>query len=732
MEFQSSNEVDFPINHPESPKPNLLKRGFWSLIVITIIALIGLEVNKKFPEIKYTFFPNTKVIARNPIIPILPPQPSLNPDAWLDDISLDEPEEKKPEIGEQLGPVLDDKNKWLQSTTNSAEPLVLPMSANQPPLPWIPSQVVTTPTISVPSSTLPFPKYQVITHTERKSIDTEMETVAKFLTVQNPVEAPYLRFFTMYAMPTEPNYTIGYGGRDTTISLRQAGFLVLSFVLNSCANFQHSKGTIITPTMVPGSDTLCYINILDYGWNKDQWDRVSKVQPYVAEPLVNHSAYNLGRLVGGNMLFRGDWFIVNATDAQRQLDAKINELIYYDLLFDNAIPKNGNDFRKNIGVDLKTSLKDNIDRRVILEAGTSGVSIATGGNRKIQSIRTPFGYYWETFDTKNLDFFNNLELGDDQKDAGELIASHKNGTQIYFLVNDKDNRVDFADNGLVDDTSLLKAKSLNLPIEHRVRTSISCINCHLNGINQIHNDINESIKEGVTLNVLVQPKYDLYKDFDEYRKAKDRYLILDRKFVNNGIDSIVENDNKIYEQAIRECNGLIPSQNAKLFMAICQWYDKPLFLPQAALECGVSPAVYIERTVGCISARVNRVAANDKFSIPRKYWDSLDPAGDYAHSILTIRLHSPEGTKFNVNAIIKPTYSNTQKKILGDKVLLITRDCNITVTENGQEICLGSLKKGELVPYIKFDGRFYRVDHEGHIGFIYKNYCTVAPPGGNQ
>lgn len=558
----------------------------------------------------------------------------------------------------------------------------------------------------------------------QKSAETEMAAVAGFLARAQPAEAPYLRFFTFYGLPDDPAFTIGLGGRDVQIGLRQAGLLTLSFVLNSTAHVQRSQGAIVTPTMVPGSSTLAYINLEDYGWTADQWERISRVDPYLSGAMLDQQGLATRYHVAGNLLFRGDWFIAHATDAQRQADAKIAELIYYDLLYDQQPPKNGAEFRKALGIDAESAIRNNLDRRVIMEAGKSSVSIATGGNRKIQGIRTPSGYYWETFDTKALDYLNNLELDDKLKDAGELIASHKNGTQVYLLVNQDDARVDFADNGLVEDTNPL-GKRTTRPIDRRVRTAASCMVCHAAGLNPVSNSVAESLRVGVELNVLVHPDRQQYAGYREFREARERYRRLDRRYINNGIDEAIAADNRIFESAVRQCNGLQPSQNAYLLWAVRQWYDDPVTLTRAAVECGVSSAQYVENTRGSISARVSRIVASDKFAIPRRYWESLDPPGDYAHSVLTIRLHDPAKVRTAVQkvyrqpvaTVVTPQSSTPPGNVPTGHIRAIGLT-PVLVTVDGRETTIGTLSPGQMVPHSSFDGTWYQITMDGRVGFV--------------
>src|SRR5690606_36998888 len=147
------------------------------------------------------------------------------------------------------------------------------------------------------------------------------------------------------------------------------------------------------------------------------------------------------------------------------------------LLYDDETPDTLEEYQKLWQVDInkiREVLK--IERRGVVDYGNSGVS---RHNRLLLGSRTELGYYWESQDSKVEDYVENIFS--EEKDAGEIINSHRNGLQVYLLVNANNERVDFADNALVIDKSD--------PQDVRVRTAKSCVICHAGGINPVNDEI---------------------------------------------------------------------------------------------------------------------------------------------------------------------------------------------------------------------------------------------------
>src|SRR5262245_20962319 len=149
----------------------------------------------------------------------------------------------------------------------------------------------------------PQPQAQAGPQAPRLTHQSELEAAEKFLYggKVRVEDLNFIRFFTTFAIPEKYKFR----DRERVVELRHQAELCLPFALNSVASV-NSFGFIEKPKRVPGSDTLWYVDIRDFGWKEDDIDAVFKLQPYFLTPLVD----------GKNpaVMFRADWFIVNALD----------------------------------------------------------------------------------------------------------------------------------------------------------------------------------------------------------------------------------------------------------------------------------------------------------------------------------------------------------------------------------------------------------------------------------
>lgn len=438
------------------------------------------------------------------------------------------------------------------------------------------------------------------------SPQSEMAAAETHLHSKVPVEdVNHIRYFTTYAIPEKVK------SGDGEVSMRRQAEQALPFVLNSCASVK-SEGYIERPRRVPGSDTLWYIDIRDYGWKVEDIDAVFKLQPYFLYPVVE-SKNNV-------ILYRADWFLVNAMDVTKQDDRGLKDFAYYILQYGKGNePKNADDFRRAWLVDIKTIRAQKLETGTVVDKGESGVSQHT---RQLRRGRTVTGYYWETRDVKAHDLDpEKLKSRDyledifaNQVDAGEYIASHKNGLQVYLLsagTNQKFAEVKFGDPTLVVDRQDSK--------DPRVRTPKSCVVCHVTGILPYSNAIRDLFRLGGDLK---------FKDRDLARAVKAFYLKHD--------GSEVEDDNRIFERAVKQCNGLTPEANMRAFLDVYEWYwNEKLSLAQAALECGVAVEALRKALGKATTGRL--VYLYHGKGIHRDIWDSIH-SGGYIQSMLLLRV----------------------------------------------------------------------------------------------
>lgn len=435
-----------------------------------------------------------------------------------------------------------------------------------------------------------------------KTPNSETVEAIAFLETLAPEDRNYIKLFTQYNLPADVTLK-GEGGE---ISLRDAALLTFRFWIHSLS----SAFNFVQPVKV--SDTLYAIDIRDYGWTPEAFEKVSEIDPYFRVPWIDQAVDAQMRLIGGNAILRMDWFIVHSSNTTKQLDVGINIFPYYELLYArHGIPKNVDELRKVWGFDLAQSEDFRILKGTVVD---NGKSIVATHNRQLTRARTSTGYWWETSDVKNVeeqkDYVENLDptIRKEHVDAGEIIGSNYIGMQIYALVDGQGNRIEFADNAIATDGTDSRDK--------RVRTARSCIICHPRGINHADNAVVD-ILDTTILNV---------------HDKVDRN-ILDGFYVNNNLTELINDDQELYARAIEQANGLTPELNMYYYEQLVSWYEKDIDQAQAVLEWGVSPEKMKEKLSVSISARLLGLTKNKPVSRP--LWEKLK-GGVFAQGMLYI------------------------------------------------------------------------------------------------
>jgi len=377
---------------------------------------------------------------------------------------------------------------------------------------------------------------------------------------------------------------------DAPLNQREAIARQLAFVASSVSRQPVLDYTI--PYNLPGTN-LFRIDLRLLKWDRHDFAGILK-QRYPYDPV------NVNPLV-----ISAKWFVVEATDANAS-DT------YYRLLYGGRkIPKTLDDFLNFWGVDSRQ-----VQLRFGLIEGNSGVSKQR--IRWIENRPIVRGYAWGT-----RDFFeikpgsDPLEqpAGDFKYDAGEWILGvpkvsllHQvrcNG-QVYFLENGAGKRIDKADGDLVEDATHYRGYS-------QIRTSGSCIQCHVEGLNPpTVNEFKSIIVQGV----------DVYAD-PLTQEALDR-------FHGGSIGKDLARNSEDYSTFVKACNGLAPKDNATEFKTVVDRYDKDVDAAQAALELGDITAVEFRLALAFASARGisigTRLSGLERdVAIPRTSWEASYP-----------------------------------------------------------------------------------------------------------
>lgn len=335
-------------------------------------------------------------------------------------------------------------------------------------------------------------------------------------------EAKYARYLTLYAAD------------------RPEVEKTLFFWVNSLSNQRVLKLPIKL------SDTLYRVDLRDYGWSLESWAAVAAEDPYY------NGAY-------GNLIVRGDWFIVQTSDGTRSPS-------YYRLLYGlGKEPKNADEFRKFWAADVNLARQQGAEVGAVVDTDDSIVALH---NRIIAQIRTVNGWYWQSFDTNadsgKKNALENLHVGF-QFDAQEHIISLRNGLHAYLLSDAKGARLEFADPAIAKDRTGHKRATVDNPI--------SCVRCHgrSDGVIPPGNKLLDLLNNGglATSN-----------DKTLQQKLEAFYL------TDNGQD--MRDAQRNYAAQIMYLTGWTGRVNTEKFERMVRWYDQKVTLDQAAIELGVS------------------------------------------------------------------------------------------------------------------------------------------------
>lgn len=535
-------------------------------------------------------------------------------------------------------------------------------------------------------------------HIPMKSLDSELADVNRFIARLPEHQASRLRFFTTYAVPRRLR-------NDAVLTL---SFWIHSLVGLSTESLENGGGYYPLAMMVdgefkpirnvPGSDTLWWVNLDELNWTEQAWETVSDADGYVRQPVVDHRHYNYLRLIAGNALLRADWFIAHTSNTARQDDID-KEPLYYELLYaKSGIPKDVADFQRIWGGDPEQA------RKFASEFGsliTNSKAVAYN-NRIITGYRTTLGYYYQTYDVKNQeghrDYFENIPLGKPPKvvDAGEAITVNQLGLQVYFLLDDKGNRIEFGQDPIVRDTTTWH------DTDTRVITGRSCVICHVDGINPVENTLAEMMKTRQQLNI---------KDPQDYLATKRFYL-------SGKLEQQIKDDQILYARAVARTNGLTTAENAAAFKRIIDWYDKDLTVSQAAHECGVT-AEYFKAKVGVsVSGRLGAIITRLR-PMPRKSWESVGAdgvPGHFAQAMLILK-----GTTLQE---IQQLQQQAVENLV--EVYVVTKDTHIYSGRKKLQL----LRAGTVLENVDLDhesnsDNWVHIIHNGVDGFVPTNHVEI-------
>lgn len=486
------------------------------------------------------------------------------------------------------------------------------------------------------------------------------------------------------------------------------GYLALTMWVHSLSN----QMLVRLPQLVDGGNgTLFRVDKRDYGWSDQAWENVSSEDPYFREPFINHELYNSIRIItASNPIVRADWFIDATSTPVKQIDNDRKNVLYYELIYGDKIPKTRQEFydfwRADIAKIEGKDGKPSLVQQLLVKTGKSRVA---RHNRVLARAPTELGYLWETSDFKNSNgarnVVNNLYPGvmfHPESDAGEFIVSDLLGLQKYFVVDKNGNRLDVADPGIARDRE-------NEDV--RVMTGRSCVECHAGGINDATNVLVDEIMASNTLK---------FADYNFKIKADTAYFgsIRDLKTgeLKSKLDYLIKEDQERYNQATFNIAGLTAQQSAGLFKKMLNNYNSEVTLEVAAAECGVSVPEFQEKVRKGVNGELNALAV-DGTPIARETWEYINN-GAYQQAMMLI---------WATGKTIKQEYGNisTEKNLPpADTEVKSIRTGLGANLKTGKDV-IAEIPPDTVLDVLETRGDWFKVRFSGKVGWVYSKKVQV-------
>jgi hypothetical protein len=394
---------------------------------------------------------------------------------------------------------------------------------------------------------------------------------------QPPEIRPYLRYLSLHNLDAKE---------------RAAAIPVIA------GHVQHlSRASDITRPGVVAGGMLLRVNLQDYGWTAETWDKLAN-DPYFTVSLVVKKNWPGGVWPGDGRHYPANAFpyqwkeqspapwlseepcspekvaaliewaqsrapVVRADYFFRETATAADGRLYYQFLG----VKDEKTFHDLVGFDRKKAEAFRFELRDAV--ATSGVTLKPRAITRHDSLG---GSVWRSLDFKapTKDKHPLRVLGRDLEkiyDATEQFAHLPNGMWATFIGDNKGALQDFAPPDIAGDHS-------STSNDKRVLSGISCFRCHADGGLQPVN--------GFFRNLLHPPLELRSKDYEKARELRQQYL--------RDLDVHLKRDRAIYEAAIKEATGLTSKEYTKRLSAY--WTateDRLMTTKEAARDLAVTP-----------------------------------------------------------------------------------------------------------------------------------------------
>jgi serine/threonine-protein kinase len=356
--------------------------------------------------------------------------------------------------------------------------------------------------------------------------------------------------------------------------------------LSKSINCTSRTSRLVIPQAIDDKNTIYAVDISELGWNDDLWQAVQKVYPYRTTPIQPEEfaeferikqAYGAAAFPGATHV-RADWFSVTAVDARKDPERKSESL--YDQLLGN--PTTLPELEKRLGVNRPGDFLANTPRMVrggVIQSGVSAQNRLVDGH----SMENRPGWYWISYDFQRQSGRGNIirfPLGP-KSSAGtgftsdafehggnEIIYPLTNGMHGYFLVDDKEARIEAGPISIVSD----KLKTSGTP---EIVNGLSCIACHKHGMI----DFKDVVRGGSALQgQSLQKLRDLYDPValnDALVQTRQQYLVALEKTLK---PFLATDDGEFDVTRVPEP-----------ISTVSRWYLADIDLDAVACEIGVKP-----------------------------------------------------------------------------------------------------------------------------------------------
>jgi WD40 repeat protein len=404
--------------------------------------------------------------------------------------------------------------------------------------------------------------------TARRPFVSEAEVFARILADLDGVDRRGRRFVRYFTLTHLANAGLG---EDELQTYRNA----LAKLLNSLS----WQPRIILPQPVDPDRTILRIDLRDFVWDANTWNRILADYPYGIFPDTATARACSVATATRMPCVRADWFVATASRPP----------LYQDLL---QLPNNAAELERQLRVDAAAD----IQQERVARAGFNGSGISRN-NRLLERHDAVHGAYWRTydFDAVPQNLVDRPSLLPDRRNlfayplgpgglenqfqhaGGEIIFNLPNGLQGYMLVNAVNVRIDKGPVAIVSDPKRP---------DRAVETGVSCMNCHYRGI----------------LPKADQVRAHVDKNPQAFSRA-DAELIRALYVPEEKMKALMDEDAERFRRGLEKTGNRVTT--AEPVMTITLRYEADVDLPAAAAEAGLPPEEFLAKLLHSEAAARN-------------------------------------------------------------------------------------------------------------------------------